>query len=348
LELCTGGNGASDIPVIRRRLLSPLIALAAGEQTTFRTGERDTEWHFSGIALRKYKRSFCIFNRFSSAGYSMNRSLKKTRNVVWLKVLIVASLTGAACMTLDNANLNQSSATTPTPTPARPRITEESPGEAAGMVIRLDFHPFTNSTSVFVSLRSDGSASALHYDRSQLTVTAAFKGNVPKEGISGILNRYRDPAFQEALRISNFSGNGLAQGDQFYLLFASMGQAQEVFGFVLDTNPVTQLQIKEVLGLETQLSKVPVGDAYLVSNAIEKTRFDKLRKEGKLRFLSPDEFPADLQSKVLMAIGNSHEFYALNKREYEEFLRRSANASEFYVTANGTAHQLTLLTSAKR
>jgi hypothetical protein len=274
----------------------------------------------------------------------MARSSTKTRNIVWLNVLICLSLTGAACATLDNATLNQSSSTTPTPPPK----IGESPSESTEMVIRLDFYPFTNSTSVFVSLRSDGNAHALHYDKSQLTVTAAFKGNVSKESISGVLNRYRDPAFQEALRRRNFSGNGLTEGDQFYLLFASAGQAKDVFGFVSDTNSVTQTQIKELLELERHLAKVPLADAYLVSNAIEETRFDKLRKEGKSRFISLGEFPAELQSKVLTAMRNSHEFYSLNKREYEEFRTRSENASEFYVTANGTGHQLILLTSAKR
>jgi hypothetical protein len=121
-----------------------------------------------------------------------------------------------------------------------------------------------------------------------------------------------------------------------------------VFGFVSDTNVVTQIQVKELLEIERHLAGVPPADAYIVSNAIEKTRFDKLRKKGKSSFLSASEFPADLQLKVLTAIGNSQEFYALDKREYEEFLTSSANASEFYVTANGTTHQLTLFTSAKR
>src|SRR5262249_18472291 len=91
--------------------------------------------------------------------------------------------------------------------------------------IRLDFRPFTASSSTFVLLRGNGQTQVVNYHTYRLVVTSVTQGSLPESQVASLLMKTREPAFSEAMQRGKFGGTGLSQGDQFYLELSGEGRA---------------------------------------------------------------------------------------------------------------------------
>jgi hypothetical protein len=221
--------------------------------------------------------------------------------------------------------------------------TRESPIE-----IRLDFRPFTDPTSTFLTLRGDGQAQALRYSPYQMTVGSFSQGTLPQQEVTRLVAKTREPAFREALQRKDYSGAGLSRGDQFYLsLEAQGGEAREAFGFVPDAPEAVRAFIADLLALAKRLEPAILAEAYLTSRPIEPERLTRLRSAGKVRLVPVSEFPVDLQPIITRAIRRSRDFHALSRAQYEQLLKWSSQGHDLFVLDGDLGYQQSLYQSRK-
>jgi hypothetical protein len=225
------------------------------------------------------------------------------------------------------------------------RAPAERKVEAQGQVteIRLDFTPMADPVSVFVVLSHDRRVKILNYAPYRLVVTNAYEGTLPESDMQRFLIKTRDPDFREALRRRDFTGTGLSSGDQFYLsLKVDQNITQECFGFVEDAPSIVGALVHDLLATRKQLTEAALADAYVRSEPIAKERFEALRRDGKLKFLTVREFPSNVQTILTVAINHPRDFHPLDRTQYEQLLGRSSSEQQFYVTGDGSGHQLSL------
>jgi hypothetical protein len=220
--------------------------------------------------------------------------------------------------------------------------------EKRNIEIRLDYRPFTDPDSTFVLLQGNGQLQVVRYSTYRLVVLSASRSTLSEPKMVELLAKTQESAFKNALRQKSFAGAGLSQGDQFQLSLTGQGAvAGDIFGFIDDAPEVVRGLVSGLLTSSKQSDKLPLAEAYVRGRPIEKDRYDKLRREGKLRFISITDLPSDLQPIVSRAAGRPGDFHPLSRTQYNQLLALASHGHDFFVVENNLGHQLTLYEAGK-
>jgi hypothetical protein len=223
-----------------------------------------------------------------------------------------------------------------------------SRSEAFAAEIRLNIAPFDDPTSRYLHVRDDGKAYEIKYNRYQLTIVSRSEGKLSQEDLTDLLRRTQLPEFRKALQRKDYGGEGLSRGNQFHLsLKATDGTGGEIFGFAEDAPTVVRTFIEQLLALDKNFQGTALNYAYLRGKPIAKGRFDELRREARLRFVSISELQSPLHRIVTDAINQPDEFFSLTQAQYGQLLALTSHGHDFFIVENGKGHQLTLFQSAK-
>ena len=252
------------------------------------------------------------------------------------------------------SSLSESSSPTPTPAPQTTSSATSvelvrTPDESTAQTvifrdeIRVDVRPFTQPISTFVYLRNDGTLHAVDYSPYQLTVRAVFRGVVRNPELQGLLDRTRSEEFRTALARRDFGGVGLSRGDQFRLLVRSgSSPEQECFGFLEDAPTTVRSFVQDLLGIVEQMNTERPSDAYVRLEALPANRYDELRREGRLRFISILDLPLQAREVVAAATKQPYEFFPLSGAQRDALI---AIGHQFFVVQDGSAYELTVFRS---
>lgn len=221
-------------------------------------------------------------------------------------------------------------------------VTETTMAQAIPERISLDFTPMTDPTSTFIVIKPDNQAKVVRYSRSLLVVNSLAEGLLPRPEMSNLLDKTRAPAFANAACNENFGTPGLTRGDQFHLTINIEQKQKECRGFVEDAPAAIRTLVEELLSTNQKLNPVTLGAAYVRSEPISPTRFEALRKSTRVKFLTPEEFPADIQQILSLAINNPRDFLVLSREQQKNLQDRVTNGQEFFITHKNSGHQFTI------
>jgi len=211
------------------------------------------------------------------------------------------------------------------------------------MEIRLDFTPASNSVSTFVNLCEDGWVKIIKYDRYQCKVFSISSKKLSSVDVKKILNKIREPSFQDFLNHENINERGIEPLDLFRLyLKVPNDVAKEVFGIVEGSPKVVQSLIKNLLELENNLDKDRLDKGYTRSIAIKKKRLERLQKAKNIRFASLEQFPIKIQPILREVLNNPYDFFALSETQYNQLLTWVSHGHDFFILNNDSGYQLTL------
>lgn len=213
-------------------------------------------------------------------------------------------------------------------------------GEAGAEEFLLTFTPLQDPVAVSVLLRADGESEVVRYSPAQLTVLEVRRGRVPEETLARLRARAGAADFKSVLSRGGSGGGGVEEGDLFRLTRASGETAAS--GLVHKAPQALQDFIRDLLSLEGRLGKASPAEAYLRGERVEPRRLDTLRRAGKVRLISLDDFPADLRPLLMRAAEQPLRFQPLSRSEYDRLLTFASYGAELFATTGDAGHQLTL------
>lgn len=212
--------------------------------------------------------------------------------------------------------------------------------------VRLTFNSYPPKVDfpnpIFIVLRENGDTTALSYSEYQRKVLDVFIGKLSKAETDSIFARTKHSSFIEALKRGYFgnTGNTVEEGDSFSLsIEPELGKA---YGLEHKSPEVIRKLITDLIMLPKRLKRTLPLEAYITSENIEKERFDVLKREGKLNFISVGSLPTQLQTIVSSVINQPYDFYSLSKVQHDEILKYASYGHDIYIIADGSGYKLRL------
>lgn len=211
--------------------------------------------------------------------------------------------------------------------------------------LRLDYRPMREPEAVYLTLQPDGAAEYLRYSPQTLRIVSRRTGSLPARSIAPYFTRAEAHPVRQALTRGNYTGNGLLQGDQFYLGIRTPGAQGQVFGFVQETPVEVQTLVRDLLKLEGSLRPAAPAPAYVRIETVAAARLDSVRKAGKLKLAPFSELPAPLRTSLEGKLDLANHLAPTSKAAHSALLKLAAGSHELIVLQGAKGYQLTAFTS---
>lgn len=195
------------------------------------------------------------------------------------------------------------------------------PADATELLV--DVTPFTSSTATLVSIRADGTASAIDYSPARLQVARVRRGVLSGGETSPIFRAVQNQGLRSALG-RNFGGTGLSQGDQFRLTVVQTPDSPPASGFVDDAPPAVRALIANALALGLQLQRTPVAYGYVRASNVPPLRAADLLSTSQLKQLRVEDAPGGLRPSLERVRQQPGRFVPVTSDEYTRWAAAGA------------------------
>ena len=214
--------------------------------------------------------------------------------------------------------------------------------EPSSIKIRLDYRPFQNLISKYITLRDDGKLRAIYYRPYERTVVHGSEMDLTESEVGILSIAASNPVFKEAMQYKNFAGDGITRGNQFFLFLETpIGTSGECYGFIDNAPSEIQSFVELLLTKIRNLPKFSIAAAYARSERISNKRFEKLKKRGKVRFRTIDDFPSEIQNILKIAINYPRDFTPMSQENFKQILDIVSNSHDLFLISSDSGHQLT-------